>query len=386
MKKFVILLVTGAIVASIVLAGCAKAPAPAPAPAPAGIPAEPGGFPQPNPYWGLGFKPDGSPYKFVYVSADLDNDYWVIANKVCDSQLRRAGAEVTSHDASWNLERQVAIVEDVIQQRPDAILLYAIDTAGTGPVVDKAGQAGIPVFSVDIPTDSDYVTMLASYDQYQKGKLCGERMVEIAETMGKHLYVHHILCPQSFEVCVLRADGFNDAVEDSPLVSQPITSAGEALDELAMNAILDTFPSHPEINAVYIEGAMYDGTKMALKELGRWYPIGNPEHVVWVAQDETPTACESLRTSYLDGCGINSCWALGDLTAKGVLWNVCLGQSIPKEILLPAAMVTPENLDISPYGEPMRWGDMLMDVPDISTWPILDMEKYGMSVPYFTGG
>jgi len=386
MKKFFIPLLTGVIVASVVLAGCAKAPAPAPAPAPAGIPAEPAGFPQPNPYWGLGFKPDGSPYKFVYVSADLALEVWVIDNKVCETQLRMAGAEVTSYNPRWNLERQVAIIEDVIQQHPDAIILYAVDTYGIGPVVDKAVQAGIPVFAVDILVDSDYLTMTATYDQYDMGYTVGEYFMDIAKKRDKHLAVLELLCPMSFEICVMRSEGFNDAVKDSPLVSVEIQSPSEANDELQMNAILDALPAHPDINAIYQDGGGPDGTIRALKQLGRWYPIGNPKHVVLNIGDATALTSDAIRTTYCDGSGLNSPWAMADITAKGVLWNICLGQSVPKEIVLPADMVTPENVDISPYGGPMRYGDMLEAVPDITTWPILDMEKYGMPTPHFTGG
>jgi len=217
MKKFVILLVTVLMVAGIVFAGCA-APAPAPAPTPTPeptptpaptpeptpeptpppafeVPPEPAGFPQPNPLWGLGFKPDGTQYNFPVLQNDLTVDYWMVAGKTAHKILTMAGAHSDFYDASWGVETQVAQMEDVIEKGVDAIYLYPTDTAGTHPVVDAAGAAGIPVFNCDVSSESDNTVSLSTYDQSKKGAIAGEMMIEVAERMDEHLYVYELWCP-----------------------------------------------------------------------------------------------------------------------------------------------------------------------------------------------
>jgi ABC-type sugar transport system substrate-binding protein len=348
-----------------------------------GIPAEPEGFPQPNPLWGLGFKPDGTPYNFVFASADVTNPYWKICNvtflKICDM----AGAETESYNANWDLDTQISTIEDMIERNVDAIGLYPVDSAGCSPAVSMAERAGIPVFCVDVPVESEELTFVCTYDQYSKGKIAGEIMTDVADELGKELNVLELWCPMSLSVCADRSNGFNDVVGPHPLVTVVQSVPTKAQDELAMNTITEVLPANPEINAIYLNGGMYDGTISALKELDRYYPIGNPEHVVWVAQDTHPSAAEALRDSYLDGVGINDPWALADASGKACLTYVCLQESIPNEIILPMERVTPENLDISPYGGEMRWGPMLVANPDVETWPLLDMAQYGMPTPSF---
>jgi len=83
--------------------------------------------------------------------------------------------------------------------------------------------------------------------------------------------------------CSLRSVAFNEVVAGHPLITVTQGPPTEARDELAMNAIMDAFPTHPELNAIYLNGGMFDGTIQALKALDRYYPIGDPRHVVWVA-------------------------------------------------------------------------------------------------------
>lgn len=388
MKKFIIPLLTAAVVVSIMLAGCVPGAAPAPAPAPAPpeapqIPLEPSGFPQPNPYWGLGFKPDGTPYEFAVMPPDLSVDYWLVCGEVPLGQLRRSGANVSQYNAAWKLETQVSQIDDVVQKGVDGIILMPIDTAGTGPAVDKAGQAGIPVFNIDSPSMSEYMTCLCGYDFWEQGENAAKLLIDIAEQLDKHLYVYEIWCPMAFEACVNRTEGFHSIVDESPLITVLVGPACEGQDELAMNAITDAFPAHPELNAIYLNGGTFYGTKEALETLGRYHPIGNPEHIVWVGSDGYPDTLEAIRSRYMDGCGLTSPWASSDLASKALLTYVCLGKPVPRKIDVPNFAITPENVDTSPFGVPMRWGDMIVVEPDPENWPILDMEKYGMPTPTY---
>ena len=105
--------------------------------------------------------------------------------------------------------------------------------------------------------------------------------------------------------------------------------------------------------------------------------------MVYCGQDAFPTAIDDMRDGYMDGLGLNSPWALGDLTAKACLTHVCLSKPVPELLEPPMVAITPDTVNISPYGASMRWGDMLTQNPDPSTWQILDMEQYGMPTPSY---
>jgi ABC-type sugar transport system substrate-binding protein len=378
MKRFLIPLLTVAVV-GIILIGCVGAPAPK---APT-IPAEPAGaWPQPNPYWGLGFKPDGTPYKFAVNASGLAMPYWYAVHMVCLGQLERSGADVTLLNADFSLDKQISNIDDLITKRVDAIAGMSLDSAGIVPAIDRAWEAGIPYFVFTVKAWSDNVVFYSGPDPEQEGGTAGRLMVEIAERTGKQLNVYEIPCPQGMEICQLRKSSFEEAIAGCPLITLMVSTATTESEDKVMNAILDAFPTHPELNALHTSGSNI-GAIQALKTLGRWVEIGQPNHVVWVGLDDQPPACEAIRENKLDGCTSNSAWASGDLDAKALLTYVCLGQSVPKEILIPVTPVTLENIDISPYGGPCRWGEMNLIEEDPRLWPILGVEFLGMPTPTY---
>jgi ribose transport system substrate-binding protein len=316
----------------------------------------------------------------------LATPWFIPAGGVPATELQMAGAEVEFFDSQFDLQRNIALIEDAIQKGVDGICQFPMDSAGLVPVVDQAWEAGIPHFSIDTDVFSDNVIHRATMDQWKKGEIAGEIMVETAEALDKQLNVYIVHGAESYPTVVLdRVDGFLAQVEGHPLITTTLGPDTAHMDEPAMNAIVDTFPAHPELNAIYGTGAMFSGKKAALLELGRWHPVGHPDHVVVVGQDGDPTALELIRENFADGVASNSSWAIGDLVAKAVINYVIFGESVPRLIELPAHAITPENVDISPYGGPKRWGDMVLEEPDVMKWPsvILEMEEFGMPTPTY---
>ena len=395
MNKLIVPVITVIVVISTILSGCAQpapapepAPAPAPAPAPSPtpqIPTEPAGkWPQPNPYWGLGFKPDGTEYQFAVEALGLGFSYWVVVAKSCQGYLQRSGANCELHDPNNTLDTQISQMEDSIAKNVDAIVLFATDSAGMAPVTDRAGEAGIPVFCFDIEVYSDAVVHRTTYDNADKGALGAQALVDAAERMNVDLNLYQVVSLVDIQSCASRQEGFEAAIAGNPLVASVIKSPVSDTPDDAMNAIADTLPAHPELNAIYLNCGDADSAKMGLTNLGRLHDLDHPDHVIVVVQDGFPSALAGLREDWVDGCPINSPWAIGDIVSKAVLTNICQGKTVPALVEIPLELITKANVDTSPYGGPMRWGDMIEANPDPTIWPILDTEQFsGIAIPSY---
>jgi len=384
MKRSIIPLLTVVTVISIVFAGCVPEEAPTEAPTEAlpevaGIPPEPPGFPQPNPYWGLGFKPDGTPYKFGNIICDLSDYMWVVNYGTAGKTLRMSGAEVWDYDCEWDLDRQIQTIEDLIVKGADAIIMFPIDFAGTGPAVDKAGKAGVPVFNIDCASDSEYQTFITHYDQYEFGAARATILMDEAKRLDVPLHVYEFNAPMSLDVVQQLMIGYQRVEDANPDIFSHVIEAPDLganwSNEYAMSMVVDIFTAHPELNAISSVN-VFDGIEGALKSVDRWYPIGHPKHVIYASQNDAPAACDGLRDEYIDGVISNDCWAMADCSAKALLTYVCLGKPVPKDVVLPTEIITKENVNINPWKGPMRWGDMLEENSDISTWPVLDLSPY----------
>ena len=103
-----------------------------------------------------------------------------------NAQCAARGWEVTIADGNLNAETQQKQVEDFIAQGSyDAICIDPVNSDGIIPTLEKAGEAGIPVFAFDSGTAyKDLVTHVA-WDHAETGKLTAEWVANYAkENLG----------------------------------------------------------------------------------------------------------------------------------------------------------------------------------------------------------
>lgn len=226
MKKFIILLTLIAVVTGLALSGCAgTAPTPAPAPAPAvQVPPEPTGqWPSPNPYWGLGFKPDGTRLHFIYSSPTMHNAWIATAARLLETWSVRSGATINIYNAEFDIPLQMSVIEDSIILGPDALIVWGIDAA-VAPSVNKATDAGIPVFNFDNPIPGARTVTYAHHDMYEMSRLAGQFLVDKAEELGTPLKVYELWGFYSMEIAQIRHRGFREAVDGSPWIVEVVES------------------------------------------------------------------------------------------------------------------------------------------------------------------
>ncbi len=148
------------IAATVLLAGCQSAPTPTP------VTAAPTTAPvatQAPVIVSATEVPVTAHYKFGWIMPDMFNPFWVYMRQGAEKaaqELRMQGIQVDIQQMApiqtFNLEEQVAIFENAIQMKVDAIGICVIDQTAVISQVNKAEAAGIPVaaLSTDIPNSN----------------------------------------------------------------------------------------------------------------------------------------------------------------------------------------------------------------------------------------
>ena len=102
-------------------------------------------------------------YKFAWIMPDMFNPFWVYMRQGAEKaaqELRKEGIQVDIQQMApiqtFNVEEQVAIFENAIQMKVDAIGICVIDQNAVIESINKAEAAGIPVaaLSTDIPNSN----------------------------------------------------------------------------------------------------------------------------------------------------------------------------------------------------------------------------------------
>ncbi len=96
--------------------------------------------------------------------------FWQIIADELERGFKELDYEFVCLDAQGDLSKQSSDVEDLIAQQVDMLLINPYDSKAIVPVTNRAKQAGIPVFAVDIPVDEEgYVEATCICDNQEIG-------------------------------------------------------------------------------------------------------------------------------------------------------------------------------------------------------------------------
>lgn len=179
-------------------------------------------------------------------------------------------------DAGGDVARQIAQMEDLIQQEVDAIIIWPTNGEAVIPAVRKAHKAGIPV----IVTNSniaeqgfDFVKSFSGPDNVTQGKRSAEIMCDKFKSMGieNEAKVVHITGQPGYTTAIERAKGFDDRLpEVCPNVTQIDKQPGDWNREKSQKVMEAFLVKYDDIDGVYAgDDNMGVGALNAAKAAGR---------------------------------------------------------------------------------------------------------------------
>lgn len=243
-------------------------------------------------------------------------------------------------DANDRTEEQVSQVENFIQQGVDAILISPKEAAGLTGVVEKATDAGIPVFVLDRNVDTDKFVQWVGGDNVLIGEAAGKFILEALGGAGKAKgNIVEIYGGLGIQATFDRSDPVHAAVANEPDVKFLLDrQSGDWKQDQAYDIMATALRNYEDITLVYGHNdPMAYGAYLAAKDAGREKDIifvgvdGLPgEGVTWVAKGElaatflypTPGA-EGLRQAL----------------------KYLAGEKVEKKVVMGTEAITKENAD-----------------------------------------
>ncbi len=210
-----------------------------------------------------------------FSSLTLTNPFFKIIADTMAEEGKKHGYEVIVVSGDQDVDRQTSQVEDFIVKQVSAIVLNPCDSKAIGAAIQKANDAGIPVFTNDIKydgTDGKVVCHVAT-DNLQGGRLAGEAMVKLlGESGGKVAVLHY----PDVESCQLRVKGFSEILEahntanPSAKIEVVTTLNGQGAREAGFSAAKDAIEAHPDLAALFaINDPSALGARAALEAAGK---------------------------------------------------------------------------------------------------------------------
>lgn len=269
---------------------------------------------------------------------DLNNPFYIELNDGMRTIVDRHEGQLISLDAALDLENQIRQIERLIEFGVDAIFLAPVDWIEIRPALEKAREAGVPVFNVDTPVfDDDLVESIIASDNYDAGVQDANEMMKRVDSARIAILERPIV-----KSARDRVQGFLDTIagKDEYEIVTRETTRGLIADAVpVMEKILQ---EHPEINVVF---AIDDPT--ALGALQALEAAGRSEDVLLFSIDGSPDAKLAVKRGEMAATVAQSPFSIGT-TAVEEAYRFLEGKPIDRFVLVPVEIITEDNVDI--YG------------------------------------
>ena len=195
--------------------------------------------------------------RVALVMKTLNNPFFIDMQRGAEQAAKDLNVDlvVQAADRETDVERQMQIVENLIQARVGALALTPSGSREVVPVVGKANAANIPVVIVDTRLDSKAATdagvKTASFvgsDNFRGGQLIGEYLVKVSNGHAKVAVLEGI---PGHETGDSRVRGFKDAIKGSPGVTIVASQPANWERDQGFNVFQNILQAHGDIDTVF---------------------------------------------------------------------------------------------------------------------------------------
>ena len=162
---------------------------------------------------------------------------------------------VQAADREVDVDRQMQILENLIQTGVQAIALTPSGSRELVPAVVKANKANIPVVIIDTRLDTaaaeeagaKIVSFIGS-DNYQGGRVAASFVVEATKGKARVAVLEGI---PGHETGDSRMRGFKDGIKDSPGIQIVASQTANWERDQGFNVLQNMLQAHPEVDTVF---------------------------------------------------------------------------------------------------------------------------------------
>lgn len=285
------------------------------------------------------------PLNIAVIIKATDSDFWqymVVGSQNYSKEHPDVKITVDGPASEADVDKQVAILENIISRKPDGILIAPTSSDASVPAIEDAVQKGIPVVTVDNRVNSKKAAAHLATDNLKGGALAADKLVEAIKALGKEPKgkIALISAYAGIEVLTKRDDGFTKRLtEIAPeLKILPVRYVDNDIQK-AISSANDLLLANPDLLGFFADNNHTgDGVAVAIRD------SGHAGKIAAAAFDSDPEEVKALEAGVLYALILQDPYQMG---YKGLDYVV---QAIDKKQLPEytdtlAYAVTKKNMD-----------------------------------------
>lgn len=283
---------------------------------------------------------DGAKDKFVIGMSQCNlGEPWRVA---MNDQIEAAAKnhpefEVVFADAAQDNSKQIADIENFVQQKVDLIIASPNEATPLTNAISAAYQAGIPVILLDRKIDGEDYTQFIGADNVEIGRICGEYVAtEILPDGGKICEIKGL---EGTSGGIDRDNGFREGIKANPKCEIVAANNADWLREKAITVAEEMLQTNKEIDLFFaLNDPMAEGAYIAAKNAGR------ESDMKFVGVDGLATPDGGIKSVMEGRLSLSMVYPTGGAEAIESAYQLLVeGKELPKEVTLESEIITKES-------------------------------------------
>lgn len=266
----------------------------------------------------------------------LNNPFFVAVKEGAEAEAKAAGIELVITDAQNNPGQQLADVENLIQQKPDILILDPADSDAIVEGVKKANTAKIPVFTIDRQANGGEVLTHIGFDAIKSGTIAGEALAKALNGKGNVVEIQGIM---GTNVARDRSKGFNLAMAKYPDIKIVAKQTANFDRGQALNVMENILQANPVIDGVYAAN-----DEMAMGALAAMDASGRTSKIKLIGCDAIDPAIAAIKSGKMAATIAEPPFFLGKEAIK-TAGKIAKGETVEKSVILGSTLVTKDNVE-----------------------------------------
>lgn len=245
---------------------------------------------------------------------------------------------VQAAERELDVERQMQIIENLIQTRVDALCITPSGSKELVPAVGKANRAGIPVLIVDTKLDEaaakndgvEFACFIGS-DNYEGGRIAGTHFGSLFTNATDLVVLEGI---PGHETADSRVRGFRDGIKPFPQLQVVASQPANNERDQGFNVMQSLLQAQRDVKGVFASNDM-----MALGALEAIRAAGKAGQIRVVGFDAVDEAREEIAAGNLEASVAQNPEAMGRLAVENAV-KVLNGEQVPDYIPVAIKLVT----------------------------------------------
>jgi ribose transport system substrate-binding protein len=236
---------------------------------------------------------------------------------------------------------QIGLIDEVVNNKPDAVVLAPFDPKLMVPAVEKLNATGIPVTNVNERLSGGKVVSYVGTDDYTLALTTARYLIK---AMGGKGNVVILEGPENLPTSIARVQAYKDAVKEVPEIKLLASKSANYARTPAIDVMKSFLRVYP-----HIDGVLAANDPMAIGAIES-LRAGNRKALV-VGINASKEVLDFIKSGELLGSGDYNGFLQGCIGVEIAIRNL-RKQPVPKEVNLKAVVIDKTNYQ--PYETPME--------------------------------